>query len=140
MVVAGALLAAVVTGLLAAYNLMLGAAAVLVLVVVRDTGELRAVLWVMTTWSTVLGAWWILSYLQGQSREFNVLGDPNFFSGLQVIVVPLAVALISHTSSRLLRLLLYAALAIIAASIVASLSRGGMVALLVVAVVMLIIP
>src|SRR2546423_13599144 len=33
MVVAGALLAAVVTGLLAAYNLMLGAAAVLALVV-----------------------------------------------------------------------------------------------------------
>ena len=108
--------------------------------VVRDAGELRAVLWVMTAWSAVLGAWWILSYLQGQSREFNVLGDPNFFSGLQVIVVPLAVALISHTSRRLLRLLLYAALAIIASSIVASLSRGGMVALLVVAVVMLIIP
>src|SRR2546430_6651881 len=70
-----------------------------VAIVLRSAGELRVVLWAVTLWSAVLGAWWIVSYALGESREFNALGDPNFFAALQVIAAPLAVCLFAHTAS-----------------------------------------
>jgi O-antigen ligase len=111
-----------------------------VALVLRDSEELRPIVWAVTLWSAALGAWWIFSYVRGQSREFNALGDPNFFAALQVIAAPLAIALIANTSGRRARIVLYAALILIAGSIPASLSRGGMVALLVVGLVIAFIP
>jgi O-antigen ligase len=111
-----------------------------VALVLRDSSELRPILWVATLWSALLGTWWIVSYLRGESREFNALGDPNFFAALQVIAAPLAIALIANTRGRLARSVLYAALLLIAGSVPASLSRGGMVALVVIGFVIVIIP
>jgi len=111
-----------------------------VAIVLRSAGELRVVLWAVTLWSAVLGAWWIVSYALGESREFNALGDPNFFAALQVIAAPLAVGLFANTASRMGRCILAVALTLIAGSIPASLSRGGMVALIVTGIVIAIIP
>jgi len=111
-----------------------------VALVLRDTSELRPIFWAVSLWSAVLGGWWILSYALGDSREFNALGDPNFFAALQVVAVPMVLALIANTSRRAARVVLYGALVLIAGSIPASLSRGGMVALIVIGVAIAIIP
>lgn len=111
-----------------------------VALVLRESGELRPILWAVTLWSAALGGWWIFSYMTGQSREFNALGDPNFFAALQVIAAPLAIALIANTRDRRARAMLYAALILIAGSVPASLSRGGMVALVVVGIAVAVIP
>src|SRR5256885_7099141 len=111
-----------------------------VLLVLKDSRDLRAIFWAVTLWSALLGGWWILSYARGESREFNALGDPNFFAALQVVAVPLVLVLIATTRGRAARLVLYAALVLIAGSIPASLSRGGMVAVILIGVVIAIIP
>ncbi|MEA2633970.1 MAG: hypothetical protein QOH92_737 [Chloroflexota bacterium] len=111
-----------------------------VALVLKDSRELRPILWAMTLWSAALGAWWIFSYARGESREFNALGDPNFFAALQVIAAPLAIALIANTRGTAARVILYGALAMIAGSIPASLSRGGMVAIVVVGILIAIVP
>ena len=108
--------------------------------VLKDSRELRPIFWAVSLWSAMLGAWWILSYVRGDSREFNALGDPNFFAALQVVAVPLVLALIANTARRAYRVVLYGALVLIVASIPASLSRGGMVAVIVIGVVIAIVP
>ena len=111
-----------------------------VLLVLKDSRDLLPIFWAVTLWSALLGGWWILSYARGDSREFNALGDPNFFAALQVVAAPLALALIGATRRRAARIVLYVALVLIAGSIPASLSRGGMVALILTGVVIAIIP
>ena len=111
-----------------------------VLLVLKDSRDLLPIFWAVTLWSALLGGWWILSYARGDSREFNALGDPNFFAALQVVAAPLALALIGATRRRAARIVLYVALLLIAGSIPASLSRGGMVALILTGVVIAIIP
>ena len=111
-----------------------------VALVLKNSRDLRPIFWAVTLWSAGLGGWWILSYVRGDSREFNALGDPNFFAALQVVAVPLVLALIAHTERRALRLVLYGALVLIVGSIPACLSRGGMVALMVIGIVMAIVP
>ena len=111
-----------------------------VALVLKDSGDLRPIFWSLSLWSAVLGGWWILSYVRGDSREFNALGDPNFFAALQVVGAPLVLALIADTRRRAYRIVLYGALVLIVGSIPASLSRGGMVALVVIGVVIASVP
>src|SRR5258708_4787209 len=111
-----------------------------VVLVLKDSRDLRPIFWAVSLWSALLGGWWILSYARGDSREFNALGDPNFFAALQVVAAPLVLALIANTRRRAHRAVLYVALVLIAGSVPASLSRGGMVALIVTGVVIAIIP
>ena len=110
-----------------------------VLLVLKDSRDLLPIFWAVALWSALLGGWWILSYARGDSREFNALGDPNFFAALQVVAAPLVLALIGATRRRAARIVLYVALVLIAGSIPASLSRGGMVALILTGVVIAII-
>ena len=109
-------------------------------VLVRDGQDLRNILWTLVVWSVLLGLWWIGSYLKGVSREFNPAGDSNFFAALQAIALPLVLALAAHVRRRAVKIGLYAGVAVIAASVVSTLSRGGIAVLLITAIMIALIP
>lgn len=107
---------------------------------VRTRRDLRALMWTMLGSSIVLGGLWITQFASGVDRRFSTAGDPNFFAALQVVVIPLVVVLASSQPSLVRRLLMYLAIAIIADSIVSTLSRGGFVTLLMVSVLLALLP
>jgi O-antigen ligase len=98
---------------------------------VRDRSDVRALFWVAAACSTALGLWWAASYALGISRYANAAGDPNFIAALQVVALLMVLALAADARTQGRRLGLYLAVAIIAGSIVATLSRGGLIALMV---------
>ena len=98
---------------------------------VRDRSDVRALLWVAAVCSIALGLWWAASYALGISRYANLTGDPNFIAALQVVALLMVLALAADARTLTRRIGLYAAVAIIAGSIVATLSRGGLIDLLV---------
>lgn len=100
-------------------------------ILVRDRDDLRSLFWVAAVCSVALGLWWIASYALGVSRFANLAGDANFVAAFQVMALPMVLALASHAPTPAQRTGLYVAVAIVAASIVATLSRGGLITLLV---------
>jgi O-antigen ligase len=107
---------------------------------VRSHGELRGLFWVIVVYSVGFGMWWIVSFLSDIARSQNIAGDPNFFAMDQVVALTLAVALTGFTRSKGERLLLYVMMAVISASVLASLSRGGALTLLVAIALMILLP
>ena len=107
---------------------------------VRNGRELRALVCVFVAASVVMAIYWIGSYLLDVDRRFNETGDPNFFAALQVIAVPICLALALRMRSARWRWALLLGSAAIAASVVATLSRGGLVTLLVVVLILLMTP
>ena len=107
---------------------------------VRDGGDVRTLFWVGAVCSIALGLWWAASYALGVSRYANAAGDPNFIAALQVVALLMVLALASHARTPARRVSLYLAVAIIAGSIVATLSRGGLVALLVAVILIAVTP
>lgn len=107
---------------------------------VRTRKDLRALIWTMLGSSVVLGWLWITQFASGVDRRFSTAGDPNFFAALQVVVIPLVVVLASTQPSLGRRLLMYLAIAIIADSIVSTLSRGGFITLLMVSLLLALLP
>lgn len=109
-------------------------------VLLREPRDLRALLWVVATCSVVLALLWISRYLSGVDRRFNDAGDPNFFAALQVVSLPLVMVLAARAKTRLRRVALYLGVALIAASVVSTLSRGGLLTLLVAALLITLLP
>jgi len=110
------------------------------LVLVQEEHDLRLVLWSVAVCAAVLGTWWILSFALGVDRRFNLAGDPNFFAALEVVSLPLVLALARATPGRVARGFLYLTVFLIAASVVASLSRGGLLSLGVAVALLLLVP
>ncbi len=100
---------------------------------VQEPADLKRMIWLMAVGSGLLGLWWADSFHHGTFRGANIAGDPNFYSALQVVALPLILTLAAW-SRPLPRLVLYGIAAVTAVSIPASLSRGGMAALVVVLV------
>lgn len=96
----------------------------------------------VTVWgvATVAGAGAILAYLQGGGRASGYDGDPNFFAALQVFAVPFGVVLAAHARTPLRRTAALGGVGIIVASVITSLSRGGILALVAVLLLLLIEP
>lgn len=109
-------------------------------VLLREPRDLHALLWVVATCSIFLSLLWISRYLSGVDRRFNDAGDPNFFAALQVVSLPLVMVLASRAKTRLRRTLLYGGVALIAASVVSTLSRGGLLTLLVATILITLLP
>jgi O-antigen ligase len=107
---------------------------------VRTRQDLRALMWTMLASSVVLGLLWITQFTSGVDRRFSEVGDPNFFAALQVLVLPLIVVLASTQASAGRRALLYLAIAVVAASVISTLSRGGFALLLIVVAVLALLP
>ena len=109
--------------------------------------QLRRLLYVLAVGSLVVGAWSLASFkgwtigpsadsLQGGRAQGGV-GDPNFFAALQLVALPLILVLAADTKTRWLRYLLGFTALVALASILSTLSRGGMIALF---LVLLLIP
>lgn len=109
-------------------------------VLVRAPSHLRRLLWAFALSATGLALLWMAQYALGVDRRFNAAGDPNFFAALQVVALPLVVVLLSRERDPLRRLALYLALAVIAASVLSTLSRGGFITLAIVVVLLVLLP
>jgi O-antigen ligase len=107
---------------------------------VRSRRDLRAIMWTMLVSSAFLGLLWITQFASGVDRRFNKAGDPNFLAAFQVIVLPLVIVLASTQFSFGRRLLLYSAIAVIADSVISTLSRGGFITLAVVVGLLMLLP
>lgn len=107
---------------------------------VRDEKDLRRLLWAIALSSLALAVLWITSYATGVDRRLNEAGDPNFFAALQVVSLPLVMVLASTTRHALHRLLLGVATVLIAASIISTLSLGGLIAMGTAALMIAVLP
>jgi len=75
-----------------------------------------------------------------QGRTSGAVGDANFFAAYQLIALPLALALANSVQRRAASVALYGASGIIIGSIVTTISRGGIIALVAVVLAVFIVP
>jgi hypothetical protein len=148
------------TGWMAADNLLKDAAlAILAGLLLSRTASLRRVIWVMIGGGALLATLTAFQFLTssfgttflgfGQSAVQNIvggvddvrisgpIGDPNFYAQLLVLLVPLALDRAFAEPRRSQRLAAWYAAAAMAASVVFTFSRGGVLALGVVVLLML---
>ena len=97
---------------------------------VRSGRDIRRLMWVTWALSSVVGLISIEQYLSGYSRSVGVSGDANFFAALQVVVLPFGALLAIETRRTRLRALVFLGVAVSVGSIITSLSRGGILALI----------
>jgi O-antigen ligase len=97
---------------------------------VRFEGDLRRLLWVIWLLASVTGAISIAQYSGGYSRAVGVSGDANFFAALQVIALPFSALLAIEMRNNRNRAIVLVGIAIAVGSIITSLSRGGILALI----------
>jgi len=106
----------------------------------NSAATLRRVLYVLAGASLIVGAIslasvaGITSFSQDlqAGRAQGGVGDPNFFANVQLVAFPLVLALAAETKREWVRLGLYGVALIAVASILSTLSRGGLIALVVV--------
>jgi O-antigen ligase len=109
-------------------------------VLITNRKDLRSALWAIGLSAPILGILYIAQFARGVGRTENTLGDPNFFAAYQVMAIPLILVLASTTASLSRRVLLYFCVGIVAASVLTTLSRGGMVTLLLTIMIITVLP
>jgi O-antigen ligase len=92
----------------------------------RDVQRVMTVTWLM---SVIVGLVAIGEYATGANRAVGYTGDANFFAATQVVALPIGIALSGQTEDRGRRLLVLLGTGIAIGSIFTSLSRGGILAL-----------
>jgi putative inorganic carbon (hco3(-)) transporter len=107
---------------------------------VTTAEDVRAVMWTMFGCAIALGAWWIASFLRGVPRNANPAGDPNFTAALEVVALPVAVALAVSAKDAAIRMVLLVGIAVIVGGVVATVSRSGVLALAATVALMLVLP
>jgi exopolysaccharide production protein ExoQ len=75
-----------------------------------------------------------------EGRSQGLVGDPNAFAAVQLVVLPLVIVLAAEVKARWLQLALYGTVFIIIGSILTSLSRGALVGLAVLLILLLLVP
>lgn len=111
-----------------------------VAVLVRGRDDVRRLMVVIWGMSVLVGLVAIGSYLGGSGAAVGYTDDPNFFASTQVIALPIGVALASTVRTGWQRAVIYAGLAVGVGSIITSLSRGGLLALIGVAILLTLWP
>jgi O-antigen ligase len=111
-------------------------------VLVRTSFHVRTVLYGFVASAAVFGAAGFLIYLgsAGAARASGLTGDPNQFATYQALAVPVALVLARHELRPHIRALLYGAVGLAVVSIGVSLSRGGLITLVVIVAVTLVVP
>jgi O-antigen ligase len=111
-------------------------------VLVRTEGHLRTVLYAFVVSAALFGAAGFLTYLgsAGGARATGLTGDPNQFATYQALAVPAALVLARHELRPHVRAMLYGAVGLAVVSIGTSLSRGGLITLVVIVAVTLALP
>jgi O-antigen ligase len=107
---------------------------------VRSRNDLRAILATLTFGAFVFGLVALATYLSsgGTVRAAGLQGDPNYFAEYQVIALPAVLTLAAL--ERRWRFACYGVVAVIIMSVVSSLSRGGLLALLVIVAATIVLP
>ena len=75
-----------------------------------------------------------------EGRASGGAGDPNFFAAYQLVALPLVVVLATEARTRWLRVALVATVVVIIGSVLMSVSRGGLLTLVVIAIAMVALP
>ncbi|HEY2258768.1 MAG TPA: O-antigen ligase family protein [Solirubrobacteraceae bacterium] len=96
---------------------------------VRFETDLRRLLWVTWLLASVTGLVSIAQYASGYGRAVGVSGDANFFAALQVVALPFSALLAIEVRNTRSRTIILIGIAIAVGSIITSLSRGGILAL-----------
>lgn len=99
----------------------------------RDVQRLVVVVWAM---STVMGLLAIGEFVGGQGRAVGVTGDANFFASLQIVAIPIGAVLASSARRRGARAVILLGVAISVGSVLTSLSRGGILSLVALALLL----
>jgi O-antigen ligase len=111
-------------------------------ILVRTRAQLLAVLAVLAVGALIVGASAFLTYAGtgGSVRAHGLAADPNYFAAYQVFSLPAAVVLASFHPRPARRATYYAAAAAVTLSVVASLSRAGLLSLVAVVLGSLLVP
>ena len=103
--------------------------------------DLRRVLVALAIGGLVFGAYEMYSFIVGGVYHSDpATGDANFFAQYQLVAIPLLIAFSSVVRTREARIALYVVIAVLVGSVMTSLSRGGTVALIFVALLLLLLP
>jgi O-antigen ligase len=110
--------------------------------------DLERVVWAVAISSLLFGVlafepiWEAFDFGQvvQEGRAQGGVGDPNFFAATQLVALPLVIVLAGHVEKRWLQLGLYGTAVVIIASILTSLSRGGLIGLAVFLILFAILP
>jgi O-antigen ligase len=114
----------------------LGAFAILI----TSERDLQRLLWTLAGSSTILALLWITRFASGVDRRFNSAGDPNFVAAFQVVALPLVLVTASYARTPARRALLWIATALIAGSVISTLSRAGLVTILIAVILIAALP
>ena len=82
----------------------------------------------------------LLFVTSGGGRAVGFAGDPNFFAAYQAFAFPVLLALSAQASRRWVRLLLLAGVISVIGATFVTLSRGGILSLLLIGVILLVLP
>jgi O-antigen ligase len=106
-------------------------------ILLRSRRDLDRVLFTLAAVALVLGMFGIFT---SQGRAEGASGNPNFFAMVELFALPLVLALAAEVRQQIVRIVLYVVVFVIIFSVFASLSRGGFLTLVTVAVAALILP
>jgi putative inorganic carbon (HCO3(-)) transporter len=116
-------------------------------VLVRTRMQVAGILATLAVAALIFGALEFFEYVRSQPgerllevRATGFQGDPNYFALYQVFALPAALAIGATSSRGFVRAVSVAAVGVIVLSVVASLSRGGLLALAAVVLVTMVVP
>ena len=107
---------------------------------------LERVLYAFAAAALAIGVFAIAAFLLGfskglvEGRATGGAGDPNFFAAYQLVALPLVIVLVTEARQRWLRVALAATVVVVIGSVLTSVSRGGFVVLIVIALAMVALP
>lgn len=108
--------------------------------------EVKRVFMAVSVAAIAIGLLAILSFAFGLPADLHAgrseggTGDANLFATYQIVALPLMLALVSEVAPGLRRLFLYGGALLVTGSVFTSVSRGGLVTMLAVAVLLALIP
>jgi O-antigen ligase len=116
-------------------------------VLLRDARDLERTLYTLAFGALVIGLVALAASSFGEfraqleaGRASGGTGDPNFFAAYQVVAIPLVLVLSSTARRPAVRMFLYATVLVLIASVLTSLSRGGLIALAAITFLTLVLP
>lgn len=115
-------------------------------ILLRDQRDIMRILTAVSIAAFVIGMIAMAGFFFGiaselkQGRSSGGTGDPNYFATYQVVALPLVLVLATMVKSGVRRLALYAVMLVIVASVLTSLSRGGVLTLVAVLLMIAAIP
>lgn len=108
--------------------------------IVDSVERLRHVVITIWTMSVIVGVIGISQFHGAEPRAVGLSGDPNFFAALQVICLPIGAVLATQARSAGVRRVVLLGLAVTVGSIFTSVSRGGLIGLVAVLLLLMMQP